>query len=288
MRFLFLFAALLLSHCLHAAAINIVAAENFYGTLAKEIGGGNVKVTSIISNPNADPHLFATSVKISKEINQAQIIIYNGANYDGWMDQILKSQKNSAIINVANLMQLNQADINPHIWYKPETMPALALHLTNLLIKMDKVHKQIYEHNLAKFIQDNSQVQNKIASLKNNYANVAVTATEPVFNYMTNAIGLQMQGLDFQWKIMNDTEPSPKMAANFISLLSEHKVRILFYNNQVTTGITKNILAIAKKNNIPVVGVTETMPQNITINTWLMNELGQTEKALQTYKLNKK
>lgn len=281
MRSLITLIIIFLSNSIFAISINIVAAENFYGQLAKEIGGKTVKVTNIISNPNADPHLFATSSAVNIAINQAQIVIYNGANYDAWMDQLLKSQKHLTIINVADLMQLNKAGINPHIWYKPDTMPTLAMHLANILIKMDSIHKAQYEHNLAKFLTDNEQIQNKIKDLKSNYANIAVTATEPVFNYTTDAIGLKMQALDFQWKIMNNTEPSPKMQANFFNLLNNHQVRALFYNNQVTSITTKNILAVAKKNNIPVVGITETMPQNISINNWLMNQLNQTEKALQ-------
>jgi len=261
--------------------LSIVAAENFYGQLAKEIGGNNINVSSIISNPNADPHLFAITSSTSKQIHNAQIIIYNGANYDGWMDQILKSQQNLIVINVASLMQLNKPNINPHIWYKPDTMPTLALYLTNLFVHMDSQHAIQYKQNLAIFLAENKQVQTKISALKAKYACVAVTATEPVFNYMTDAIGLQMQGLDFQWKIMNDTEPSPKMLSGYLDLLNEHKVRLLFYNSQVTDGTTKNILAIAKKNNIPVVGINETMPPNILVNAWLINQLNQTEIALQ-------
>lgn len=281
MRYLIAFITIFFCHTIFATTINIVAAENFYGQLAKEIGGNSVNVSSIISNPNADPHLFAITATTGKQINNAQIIIYNGANYDGWMDQILKSQKNLIVVNVASLMQLNQPNINPHLWYKPDTMPTLALYLTTLFIQIDKQHKSSYKQNLAKFLAENKHVQAKIAALKTKCANVKVTATEPVFNYMTDAIGLQMQGLDFQWKIMNDTEPSPKMLSGYLDLLNEHKVRLLFYNSQVTEGTTKNILAIAKKNNIPVVGISETMPPNVSINTWLMNQLNQTEQALQ-------
>lgn len=281
MRLLITFITMFFSYTAFATPINIVAAENFYAVLAKEIGGNNINVNSIISNPNADPHLFTTTTATSKQISQAQIIIYNGANYDGWMEEILKTQKNLIVINVANLMQLNKSNINPHIWYRPQTMPALALYLTNLFIKLDISHKTQYQLNLAKFLNDNKQVQAKITSLKARYANVKVTATEPIFNYMTDAIGLQMQGLDVQWKIMNDTEPSPKMLSNYLDLINEHKIQVLFYNNQVSDNTSKNILAIAKKNNIPIVGISETMPQNVSINTWLINQLHQTELALQ-------
>jgi zinc/manganese transport system substrate-binding protein len=283
MRAFITFITILFSHIALATTsrLNIVAAENFYGQLAKEIGGNNTNVNSIVSNPNADPHLFAITTNTRKQIQGAQIIIYNGANYDGWMDQILQSQKNLTVINVAHLMHLDRPNVNPHLWYKPDTMPTLATYLAGLLIKIDTIHKTEYEVNLAKFLADNKNVQAKIAALKTKYNNTNVTATEPVFNYMAEAIGLQMQGLDFQWKIMNDTEPSPKMLSEYLDLLNKHKVKLLFYNNQVTEGTTQNILAYARKNNIPVVGINETMPQNISINSWLINHLNQTELALQ-------
>jgi zinc/manganese transport system substrate-binding protein len=272
---------LFFSSTILANPINVVVAENFYGQLAKQIGGNHINVSSIISNPNADPHLFTTGSKTNKEISQAQIIIYNGANYDAWMEPMLKLQKKSIIINVANLMHLNKPNINPHIWYKPETMPELAVYLTDLLVKMDEAHKIDYTNNLAKFLQDNKKVQDKIKLLKLKYANINVTATEPVFNYMTDAIGLKMQGLDFQWKIMNNTEPSPKMYASFLNSLNNHTVSVLFYNKQVVSDTTKRILTIAHNNHIPVVGVTETMPANISVNTWLLQQLNQTQISLQ-------
>lgn len=281
MRHLVILFTVLFNNLAYATAINIIAAENFYGQLAKEIGGGNVNVTSILTNPNADPHLFTTTSTIHKAIEQAQIIIYNGANYDGWIEQMLAVTKRANVVKVSDLMQLNPQKINnPHIWYKPETMPTVASGLTNLLIKIDNQHKAQYERNLAKFLQGNNQVQNHIARLKATYSSIAVIATEPIFNYMTDAIGLQMYGLDLQWKIMNNTDPSPKMLADYFDLLKNHKVQVLFYNKQVFASMTKNILAIAKKNNIPVVGISETMPQNISVNTWLDNQLDRTEAAL--------
>lgn len=285
--------------------IKIVAAENFYGELAQEIGGNAVKVTSIISNPDADPHLFTTSVATNKAIASAQIIIYNGADYDSWMEQMLKSVDNKkvSVINVADLMHIKSGS-NPHLWYKPETFPTLAKVLASQMISVEgegvsstdqntqnenlrnkhsknKIQAQIRK-NLEQFLNQNLDVRNKVALLKAKYAGTKVTATEPVFGYMADAMGLNMQGLDFQWKIMNNTDPSPKMLAAYESLITSHVVKILFYNNQVTDPVTKNILTLAKKNNIPVVGVTETMPLQTKINPWLVEEISRTENALQS------
>jgi len=264
-----------------AQSINIVAAENFYGELAKEIGGKNVNVQSIISNPDADPHLFTTSPSTSRALGQAQIIIYNGADYDSWINQMLIGidKKKVVIINVADLVGVKSGQ-NPHLWYKPETFPKLAQVLTRKINELNPGAAKETSSNLQRFINEHNQVLNLIAAVKSKYANIPVTATEPVYGYMADAMGLKMQGLDFQWKIMNDTEPTPKMIADYQGLLSGQKVKVLFYNSQVSDSITKNMQDLARKNNIPVVGVTETMPANVTINQWLTGEVNATASAL--------
>ena len=268
--------------------IKIIAAENFYGSIAKQIGGKYVEADSILSNPNADPHLFSTSVKVSKKVTDADIIIYNGVGYDTWMDNLLINNKNNKIIiNTSKLLNIKDGS-NPHIWYKPETFPILAKYLTNIFIKQDKTHALYFKNNLNKFLNKNKLVQNKIIKIKDKYHGIDVTATEPVFGYMADALGFKMKGIDFQWKIMNDTDPSPKMLLNYENLLINKKVKILFYNNQVSDNLTRNILSISRKNNIPVVGVSEIMYKNkykykykyTDVNDWLINELDKTDKVL--------
>ena len=265
-----------------AAPVKIVAAENFYGELAHEIGGNNVAVTSIISNPDADPHLFATSPKTSQSLAQAQIIIYNGADYDAWMEQMLTTvNKNQVIIiNVADLMKIKPG-ANPHIWYQPATFPILAKVLADKIAQLEPASKAIVQKNLASFLADNQQVAKQIATVKQHYQGTSVTATEPVFGYMAQALGLNMKGEDFQWKIMNDSEPTPKMVANYQSLLTNKQVKVMFYNNQVTDSLTSNMQKLARQNGVKVVGVSETMPKDTTINRWLTSEINATATALQ-------
>ena len=264
-----------------ATPINIVAAENFYGELAQEIGGKEVKVQSIISNPDADPHLFTTSPSTSKALAQAQIIIYNGADYDSWIGQMLANvnKTNVFIINVADLVGVKSGQ-NPHLWYKPETFPKLAQILADKLIQLDPQNKVQIQANLKQFLGEHNQVTQAIQQTKLKYAGTQVTATEPVYGYMADAMGLKMQGLDFQWKIMNDSEPTPKMIASYQELLTAKKVKVLFYNSQVSDSITKNMQNLAVQNSIQIVGVTETMPQNMTVNAWLLSGIRTTNSAL--------
>ena len=272
-----------LSALVYAAPINIVAAENFYGALAAEIGGTNVTVQSIISNPEADPHLFATSAATNRALSQAQIIIYNGADYDPWMEQLLNTldQHQVTVINVATLMNIKAA-ANPHIWYQPETFPRLAQLLERTICQLNPAATSATQANLTKFLAANHHVAEAIKQVKAQYGGTKVTATEPVFGYMAEAMGFKMYGLDFQGKIMNNSEASPKMIAAYQQLLTSRQVKILFYNRQVKDTLTANMQNLAKMQHIAVVGVTETMPTNLSINQWLTQEIMASAAAAAT------
>ena len=267
----------------HISAItNIVAAENFYGELAQEIGGPYVHVNSIINNPNADPHLFTTSVATSIATAQANIIIYNGADYDPWMKQIIANINSKKIIIIDVAQELNiPSGVNPHIWYKESTFPIIAKILAAHISTLNPTGKTYIQGNLTQFLKQYQQINQIIQHIQVLYHGTLVIATEPVFNYMTSRMGLDMRGQDFQWKVMNDTEPSPTMISQYENLLKTHQVKVLFYNNQVHNSITQNMKKLAQKNGIPIVGVSETIQPNMTIHTWLLNEVNSTIKALQ-------
>ncbi|WP_440683551.1 metal ABC transporter solute-binding protein, Zn/Mn family [Cysteiniphilum halobium] len=265
------------------ADIKVVAAENFYANVASLIGGDYVKTNSIINNPDADPHLFTTSANTAVAINDAQVIIYNGVDYDPWMKQLLNAQSSNnkvAIINVATLMDAKNGD-NPHLWYNPKTFPTLAKKLTEVFSQIEPEHKKTFELNYQTFDKRYQTVYSQINDIKARFAGTKVTATEPVFGYMADALGLTMLGQKFQWTVMNDAEASPKMLADYQNLFKQRIVKVLFYNQQVHDNVTESILNLAKKNKIPYVGVSETMPQNDNVITWLKADLNDTQKALE-------
>ncbi len=279
--FLFFVSLLLVTIC-SATQIKVVCAENFYGSVASSIGGKHVAVTSILSNPDADPHLFMTSVKTLMDMTNADIVVYNGLDYDPWMIQMISSLKSKPIIiNVGNLMGVKDG-ANPHIWYNPKTFPIVAEKLEFYFSKIQPDNKNYFQNNLSVFNKSFETVVNKIKTVKQLYAGTDVTATEPVFGYMADAMGLKMDGITFQWNMMNDTEPSPQVYASYIDMIKNKKVKVLFYNEQVTDQISRNILAIAEKEGVPVVGVDETMPpkeKNVT--DWFLNTVNKTESALE-------
>jgi zinc/manganese transport system substrate-binding protein len=261
--------------------IAVVAAENFYGDIARQIGGDRVSVVSVMNNPDQDPHLFETTPGIVRQIAAARIVILNGANYDSWMDKLLAAgpRGDRIVVNAARLTGYKSGD-NPHLWYDPATMPAVAVALTEALAKADPAHAPDYSARLKATLAALDQVAQRVARLKAKHGGVTVTATEPVFGPMARALGLTMRNERFQLAMMNDTEPSARDVAAFEKDLKERKVRLLIYNSQVSEKLTERLRDIAKQAKVPVIGVTETMPPNVKFQDWLLGELDALDKAL--------
>ncbi|ENH6340368.1 zinc ABC transporter substrate-binding protein [Burkholderia vietnamiensis] len=264
-----------------SATVNVVAAENFYGDVASQIGGRHVAVTSILSNPDQDPHLFEASPKTARALQHAQIVIYNGANYDPWMAKLLgaSTQARRATIVVADLVGKKAGD-NPHLWYAPATMPAAARALAAELGRADPAHKADYDANLQKFVASLQPIDAKVAALRAQYHGVPVTATEPVFGYMSDAIGLDMRNQRFQLATMNDTEASAQDVAAFENDLRKRQVRVLIYNSQAEAPMTKRLLKLARDGAVPTVSVTETQPAGKTFQQWMAGQLDALAAAL--------
>jgi zinc/manganese transport system substrate-binding protein len=264
-----------------AEPVTIVAAENFYGDVAKQLGGADVSVTSILSNPDQDPHLFEASASTARRIAEARIVIFNGADYDPWMPKLLSAspRPKRKMIDVASLVHKRAGD-NPHLWYDPNTMPAVATTLVALLATVDSNHGADYERRLSKFEGALKPLNEKVAALRQKYAGVSITATEPVFGYMATAIGLDMRNEDFQVAIMNGSEPSPSQIAAFENDLRTRAVKVLLYNNQVSEEMTKKMQTIAKDSGVPVVGISETEPPATTFQEWMLSQLNALEAAL--------
>jgi zinc/manganese transport system substrate-binding protein len=284
MRILILASILLgLATAARAEPIAIVAAENFYGDVAQQIGGSAVSVVSILTNPDQDPHLFEASPSTARQIANARIAIYNGADYDAWMVKLLAGSPNPQreVIEVAALMHAEPGD-NPHLWYNPAAMPAFAEALAARLAEADPDHREVYARNLIAFTSSLSSLAVKLANMRQAYTGTPVTATEPVFGYMADAIGLAMRNQRFQIAVMNDTEPGASDIAAFENDLREHRVRVLLYNSQASGKLTERMQALAKANNIPVVGVSETEPPGMQYQDWMMKQLAALDAALAT------
>jgi zinc/manganese transport system substrate-binding protein len=261
--------------------IKVVAAENFYGDIARQIGGEAVAVTSILSNPDQDPHEFEASPSTAREFANGALVIVNGAGYDPWAAKLLSASPSTsrAIIVVAALLHRKAGD-NPHLWYDPATMPALAEALAAKFAKLDPAHQADYVQRLARFQKSMQLLGKRIAELRAKYSGTPVTATEPVFGYMAAALGLDMRNLAFQLAVMNDTEPGAAAIAAFEQDLRARTVKILLYNSQTSEALTRRMQKIATESGVPVVGVTETEPRGKDYQDWMLSQLDLLDRAL--------
>jgi zinc/manganese transport system substrate-binding protein len=264
-----------------ADPVKVVAAENFYGDMASQIGGANVTVTSILSNPDDDPHLFEASPGTAKALSDAKVVIVNGVDYDPWMEKLISAHKapGRKEIVVAALVGRKAGD-NPHLWYDPATMKAAAKALVADLAAVDPAHKADYEQGEAKFFDSLKPLDDKIAAMHKSYAGQPVTASEPVFGYQAKLIGLNVRNEKYALAIMNNAEPTPSEVAAFENDLKGKKVRAMLYNAQASEPAVGKLVQMAKDNAIPIVGVSETEPPNSTYQDWMMGQLNALDKAL--------
>jgi len=264
-----------------AADLRIVAAENFYGDVAAQIAGPAAGVSSILSNPDQDPHLFEASPSTARALANARIVIANGAGYDPWMQALLGASPapGRRVIVVADLVH-RQAGDNPHLWYDPATMPAAATAIAAALAEADPARKSEYDGRLQTFLHSLQPLTAEIAALRRRFAGTPVAATEPVFGYMAAAIGLATREENFQRAVMNDTEPAAGDIAAFESDLRTHAVRLLIYNRQAATGAAGRMLQLAQRAGVPVVGVSETEPAGQSYQAWMADQLQQVDRAL--------
>jgi zinc/manganese transport system substrate-binding protein len=268
-----------------AVPLRVVAAENFYGDLVQQLGGPQVKVTSILSNPDQDPHLFEASPSTARALKNAKLVVFNGVDYDPWMTKLLGASPSAGrqVIVVGDLVQAKDGD-NPHLWYKLDNISATAKSIAATLAQLDAPHAADYQSRLANFLTSLQPISAKVTAMHTAYAGTPVTATEPVFGYMAAAIGLDVHNGRFQLAVMNDTEPSASDIATFQDDLSQRRVRVLIYNKQTSDDLSRRLLGIAKQAKVPVVGVSETEPADHTYQEWMMQQLTALDQALASNK----
>ena len=266
-----------------AAPISVVAAESTYGVIAQEIGGAQVRVDSIIQNPNVDPHSFEATPAVARQVAKAQIVLLNGIGYDDWMRKMLAANPSPhrQVIVAAELdPALIMPDRNPHVFYDPAVALKVAERLAQLLQQADPAHREAFAGNLQRFKAQLTRLNEAQAALAKRHPHLKVTATEPVVGYLLRQVGWTSLGEKFQFDVMNDTEASPAEVARYEDNLRQHNVALLFYNRQVTDPLTDRLRALARASGVPVVGVDEFVPPNTSYVQWQMQTLAAIEHAL--------
>jgi zinc/manganese transport system substrate-binding protein len=270
----------------HAAAgvIAAVGAENEYANVIQQVGGKYVQASAIMSNPNTDPHTFEASASVARTVSAAQLVVQNGVGYDTFMNTIENAAPSSSrkVIVVQDLLGLPADTPNPHLWYKPSTMPAVANAIAADLAAIQPAHAAYFKANASAFIASLDAWNSAIAAFKAKYPDTPVATTEPVADYMLQAAGADnMTPFAFQADIMNGTDPSAQDVAIERSLFTQHKVKAFLYNQQVTDTLTQSFITLAQQNGIPVVGVYETMPvPGFDYQSWMLTEVQDLQKAV--------
>jgi zinc/manganese transport system substrate-binding protein len=269
-----------------SGTVAIVAGENEYGDVASQIGGTAVTVFSVDSNPNTDPHTYEATPSVGQKISKANLLIENGVGYDTFMDSLASASPNSArkVINVQHLLGLPDSTPNPHLWYDPKTMPAVAQALVTDLSALDPADAATFQANETKFVASLQPWMDAIAAFKAKYGGTPAATTEPVADYLLTAMGINnLTPFTFQADIMNGTDPTPQDVSLEKGFFTNHQVKVFCYNQQVTSPLTGSIRQTALSAGVPVVGVYETMPvPGYDYQTWMMAELNAIQKAITT------
>jgi zinc/manganese transport system substrate-binding protein len=266
------------------APISVVASTNVWGDIAKQIGGDHVNVTSIMSDPNADPHEFEADAKTGAALSKAQLVIENGLGYDDFMDKLLAASPNPsrAMLNAADAMKISAPDANPHIWYDIAKIPGVATAIADQLGKMDSADAAMFTANAKTFNDSLAPINTAIANIKAKYPGAPVGYTERVPGYLVEATGLTLATpASFAQSIEDGNDPSPADNAAMDAALTDKKIKVLLYNGQVTSPATDAVKQLAQKSGVPVVGVTETLsPTDKDFQDWQLRQVNEITTAL--------
>lgn len=263
--------------------IKVVAGENFWGSIAAQLGGTHVNVTSIVSDPNVDPHEYETSTADARAFAQANYVILNGAGYDSWGQKLLDANPVTGrkVLNVADLLGKKPGD-NPHFWYNPDYVSQVTDRITNDYQALDPHDAQYFTQQRTTFESALSQYHQLIASIKQTYSGTKVGATESIFVYLAGALGLDLiSPAAFMNAVSQGNDPPAATVAQFQQQVTQKQIAMLVYNMQTVTAITTNMRRLATDNGIPAVGVSETVvPADASFQDWQVTQLLALQNAL--------
>ncbi len=258
-------------------AVRVVAAENFWGDIARQLGGVHATVTSIISDPTADPHQYESDARNAASVADARIVIENGAGYDDFVAKLLAgtSSRNRTVLSVQQVLHATADDVNPHLWYDVPRVPDVASAIERALANADPTDATSFAANLKTFDASLAPLDRLIAEIRTKYAGQPVAYTERVPGYLLDAAGLTVATPSgFARAIEDGNEPSAGDAEAMNALVTDRKIRVLLYNAQATSAVTQHVQDLARHAGVQVVAVTETQPRNeASYQSWQQHQL---------------
>lgn len=261
--------------------LHAVGLENQYADVLAQIGGPYVQVSAIQSDPNTDPHEFEATPRIAAQFRKADLVVENGLGYDSWAAQLLKGG-HAKLLSAQALLKLPDSTPNPHLWYRTDTMPAVAAAAAAFFEAKDPAHKAQYQANLKAFDAALAPWKAEIAKVKARYAGAPVAVTEPVADDLLQEAGLKiMTPFSYELSVMNDTDPAPQDVAAEEALLRDNKVKLFAYNEQVTDPQTEALLALARQHQVQIMPVYELMPSSAKhYQDWMLQATTALDQAL--------
>ncbi|MGH2494848.1 MAG: metal ABC transporter solute-binding protein, Zn/Mn family [Ktedonobacteraceae bacterium] len=269
-----------------STVLNVVAGENFWGSIATQLGGSRVNVTSVVSDPNADPHQYQSNTNIARSFAQASYVILNGAGYDSWGQKLLDANPQSGrkVFTVANLLGKHEGD-NPHFWYNPTYVEQVSSQITKDYQALDPADAAYFTRQHAAFETALDGYHSRIAEIKTKFAGQKVGATESIFVYMANALGLDLISLpEFMSAVSEGNDPPASSVVAFQQQVRQKQISVLVYNVQTITNITTMMKQLASQQNIPIVGISETIqPASASFQDWQTAQLQALQNALNAH-----
>jgi zinc/manganese transport system substrate-binding protein len=265
-----------IGHTSQGGRLVVVAAENTWGSIAAQLGGSQVDVTSVVSDPNADPHEYESSPTNARLIASANYVIVNGAGYDSWADQLLSAQPEASrkVLNVANLVGKVPGD-NPHFWYDPAFVDQVVARITSDYEALRPARSAYFAAQASAFKLLLAPYKQSVAYIQQHFAGVPVASTESIFQYMAQATKLDLvTPQPFMDAVAEGNDPPASSVVTFTDQIRAKAFRVLVFNSQTVTPLTTQLKEAAAQRDISVIGVSETIqPPIATFEEWMDGQL---------------
>ncbi len=263
--------------------LQVVSTTNFYGEVAKAVGGEHVQVKSVITQPSVDPHDYEPTTAIAKQVGQADVVVANGLGYDHWMNKLVKSTNQATFVRVGEDVLGKKTGANAHLWYRPKTMQQTATYLAKTFAKQQPENAATFKANAKRYVAKLKPVTQELTAIKQRVAKLPtkqVYVSEPVFDYSLTAVGLTVANANFERAVEKGTDPAPKVIQQMQTGIANHKVALFVQNKQVSDPIVKTMVKRAQQANVPVLDVTETMPAKTSYQSWMLQQYKQLNQLL--------
>lgn len=265
------------------STIAVVTTQNVWGSIVGQLGGSRVTVTSVVTDPNVDPHDYQSTPRTARALAVARYVVVNGAGYDSWADSLLNANESSSrtVLTIATLLGKNDGD-NPHFWYSPRYVGQVANRVTSDLVSIDPGDASYFAQRHAAFEASLTAYHERISAIRKQFLGQKIASTESIFQYMADALGLDLiSPPQFMKAVSDGNDPPAATITTFQQQLQSRQARVLIFNQQTATAVTTNLEQVAAQHGIPRVGVTEIIqPAGASFQLWMTEELARVQSAL--------